>query len=341
MSLPRRWQNMSRIYRRMGTSRQDDKETGKRGKWCPPPRRVWIGLLLSSLLLLSCTSVRPVIKIGLLAPFEGLHRRSGYSALTAMRQAIAEMAPAEVAMMPLALDDAADPAQVERAARKLLQDPDVRALIGPYSPFLAQRIELLVTAHELAWWLPFAVTPAEGFVVPVQQPAWAEPLLAAAAEEAAVLGCQRLIVAGWTPGWPTVTAEQQTAFAIPVLLNEQVSAVAATDAVFWLGPPETGAAYLTSLRAAHPDVPLLLGPQADDPIFAEYTQISGPVYLLFWIDDGYAQWRQQNALPPTAYLTYRATQQAIGQLLGQPAPQPPAWRIEIMPLRKEEAPYPL
>lgn len=338
MSLPRRWRNMSRIYRRMGTSRQGDKATGRLGKWCPTPRLVWIGLLLSSLLLLSCTSVRPVVKIGLLAPFEGLHRRNGYIALTAMRQAIAEMAPAAVAIMPLAVDDGADPAQVERAARKLLQDPDVRALVGPYSPPLAQQIQSLLAAKQVAWWLPFAVTPADGFVVPTQQQEWAEPLLAAAAEKAVALGCQRLLLAGWTPGWPTVTAAQQTAFAIPVLLSEQVTAVVATDAVFWLGPPEAGAAYLTSLRAAHPNVPLLLGPQADDPIFAEYTQISGPVYLLFWIDDGYAQWRQQNAQPPTAYLTYRATQQAIGQLLGQPTPQPSAWRIEVMPIDKGDAP---
>lgn len=337
MFLLRPWPNMSRICGRMGISRQGDRKTGRLERY-PTLGVVWSGLLLFSLLLLSCTSVRPVIKIGLLAPFEGLHRRSGYSALTAMRQAIMELAPGEVAIMPLAVDDAADPAQVERAARKLLQDPDVHALVGPYSPFLAQRIESLLTSHEVAWWLPFAITPSDGFVIPAQQRAWAEPLLLAAVEEAVALGCQRLLLAGWTPGWPTITAEQQPTFAVPVLVNEQVSAVASTDAVFWLGAPEAGAAYLTSLRATHPNVPFLLGPQADDPIFAEYTQSRGPVYLLFWIDDGYAQWQQQNTLPPTAYLTYRATQQAIGQLLGQPAPQLPAWRIEVMPINEGEAP---
>lgn len=323
----------------MGISRQGDRETGRLGKWCPTPRPVWPGLLLFSLLLLSCTSVRPVVKIGLLAPFEGLHRRSGYGALTAMREAIAEVAPAGVAIMPLALDDAADPGQVERAARKLLQDPDVRALVGPYSPALAQQIEPFLTAHDVAWWLPFAVTPEVGFVVPAQQREWAKPLLAAAVEEAIARGCRRLIVAGWTPGWPMLTVQQQqTAFTLPVLLNEQVTAVVPTDAIFWLGAPEDGARYLTDLRAVHPHVPFLLGPQADDPVFAELTQISGPVYLLFWIDEGYEQWRQQNTQPPTAYLTYRATQQAIGQLLGQPAPQRQAWRIEAMPMSEGKAP---
>ena len=298
-----------------------------------------ISFLLLSIVLTSCTAIRPVIKIGLLAPFEGLHRRSGYVALRAMREAIAEVAPAEAVIMPLALDDAADPVQVARAARKLLQDPDVRALIGPYSPALAQQIEPLLTAHTVAWWLPFAVTPADGFVVPSRQREWAAPLLVAAAEQAVALGSQRLIVAGWMPGWSTVTTTQpQPAFALPVVLNAQVTAVAPTDAVFWVGTPEAGAVYLTDLRAVHPHVPFLLGPQADDPIFAEHTQISGPVYLLFWTDEGYEEWRQQHHAPPTAYLTYRATQQAIARLLDQPLPHPQSWRIETVPVVEGEVP---
>lgn len=345
MSLPKPWPNMSRICGRMGINR---KAIERRSDWkkqrvptgyqtkIVQAFRLSLSFLLISIVLTACTAIRPVVKIGLLAPFEGLHRRSGYVALTAMRQAIAEVAPSAIAVMPLAIDDAADPMQVERAARKLLLDPDVRALVGPYSPLLAQQIEAIMTAHAVPWWLPFAVTPDEGFVVPAQQQAWAEPLLAAAAQEAFALGRRRLVVAGWTPGWTPIPAAQPTAFAIPVVRHEQVADVEATDAIVWLGSPEAGAVYLTTLRAAHPDVPFLLGPQADDPIFAEQTQISGPVYLLFWIDEGYEEWQQQNTLPPTAYLTYRATQQALRQLLGQPAPQQQAWHIAALPISADE-----
>lgn len=302
--------------------------------------RLSIICFLVSCFLTSCTAVRPVVKIGLLAPFEGLHRRTGYVALTAMRQAIAEAAPAEFAIMPLALDDGSDPAQVERATRKLLQDPTVRALVGPYSPLLAQPIAPLMAASGLAWWRPFAVTPSDGFVVTEPKSDWAEPLLAAAAEQAVAVGSRRLVLAGWTPGWPALQAEELAkALAMPVLISDAVAVVEPADAVFWLGSPERGAVYLTALRAYAPHVPFLLGPQADDPIFVEHTQLSGPVYLLFWLDDGYEQWRsQQRMAPPIAYLTYRATQQAIAQMLGQPLPQRQSWRIAAIPVVKAAVP---
>lgn len=292
------------------------------------------------LCLPSCTAVRPVVKIGLLAPFEGLHRRTGYVALTAMRQAIADAAPAEFAIMPLALDDGADPAQVERATHKLLQDPAVRALVGPYRPALAQQIAPLMAASGLSWWLPFAVTSSDGLGRLAHNSAWTAPLVVAAAEQAVALGCQRLVLAGWASGWSTFGTEQrQQPLTLPVLISDQIAAVEPTDAILWLGASETGAAYLRALRADEPYVPFLLGPQAADPIFAEHAQLSGPVYLLFWLDDGYELWRQQHGeQPPLAYLTYRATQHAIAQLQGQPVPQSQSWRIATRPLVKGEMP---
>ena len=350
MSLPRRWPSMSRTCARMGISSR--KAPAQWSNWgskqaftlakqkIAQSLRLSIVCFLVSCFLTSCTAVRPVVKIGLLAPFEGLHRRTGYAALTAMRQAIAEAAPAEIAIMPLALDDGADPAQVERATRKLLQDPAIRALVGPYSPFLAQPIAPLMAASGLAWWRPFAVTPSDGFSVAESKSDWAEPLLAAAAEQAVALGGRRLVLAGWTPGWPTLQAEQLgQALAMPVLISDAVAIVEPADAVFWLGSAEMGAVYLTALRAYAPPVPFLLGPQAADPIFAEHAQLSGPVYLLFWLDDGYEQWqRQQRTAPPIAYLTYRATQQAIAQMLGQPLPQRQSWRIAAVPVDKAAVP---
>ena len=349
MSLPRRWPSMSRTCARMDISRQALARLRAWGNKCvltlgkqkiAQLRSLSIICCLLSVCLTSCTAVRPVVKIGLLAPFEGLHRRTGYVALTAMRQAIAEAAPAEIAIMPLALDDGADPAQVERATRKLLQDPAVRALVGPYSPFLAQPLAPLMAASGMTWWRPFAVTPSDGFIGAEPKSDWAEPLLAAAAEQAVAIGGRRLVLAGWTPGWPTLRVEQlEKVLSIPVLISDEVAVVEPADAVFWLGSPEMGAVYLTALRAYAPHVPFLLGPQADDPIFVEHTQLSGPVYLLFWLDDGYEQWRsQQRVASPIAYLTYRATQQAIAQMLGQPLPQRQSWRIAAVPIVKGAVP---
>ncbi len=288
-------------------------------------------LLLLALILVSCTSVRPVIKIGLLAPFEGLPRRSGYTALTAMRQAIADFAPAGVAIMPLAVDDTGDVAGMKRAVDKMLQDEAVRAIIGPYSLPLAQQLQPAMIATGLPWLMPLVIDPGQGFVIPDQAGEWAMPLWAAAAAAAQRQGCERLILAGWPTGWPALTDTQaNNVFGLPVLVSDQLATIQSQDAIFWGGAPETGAAYFSALRTQFPNVPFFLGPQADSPIFAELTRITGPVYWLFWLDDGYEQWRIQSATPsPIAYLTYRATQQAIAASLGQSSSSNHSWRVAV------------
>jgi len=297
-----------------------------------------IFLLLICFILTSCTSIRPVVKIGLLAPFEGSQRRSGYAALTAMRQAIADSAPAAVAIMPLALDSGADPAGIERAARKLLQDKAVRAIVGPYTPLLVQPMAALVMPTGLPWLVPFAVNPTHGFIIPDVAGAWALPVLTAAAEQAAALGRQRLVLAGLAPEWPQLTpAQAESLFALPLLVEPNPT-IESTDAVFWLGNAEDGANYFTVLRNHFPDVPFLLAPHADELVFSEQAQISGPVYLLYWHDDGYASWRiHYPGQPPIAYLTYRATQSTIAQHIGQPLREKQSWRVQTVLIDSDKA----
>ncbi len=291
-------------------------------------------LLLSCLLLVTCSSVRPVIKIGLVAPFEGLHRQSGYMALAAMRQAIADFAPANVVIMPLAMDDTADANDAQRAVRKMLQDEAVGALVGPYNLALAQSVQPELAATGLPWLLPFVIDPIQGFVLPDAAGSWALPLVSATAEAAQQQDAARLIVAGWSATWPIWgDAPEGRDFALPVLVSDDVAVLQPQDAILWLGAPETGAAYLATLRTQFPAIAVFLGPQADSPIFSELVQITGPVYSLVWLDDGYEQWRMQNpAYAPMAYLTYRATAQAIAASLDQPLPPVSAWRVEILPL---------
>ena len=94
-----------------------------------------LGWLLSSCAGLGST--RPVVKIGLVAPFEGLHRHLGYDVLYAVKLAVRECnAAGGVAgyMVELvALDDGNDPAQAPLQARKMIVDTDVMGVIGHFS----------------------------------------------------------------------------------------------------------------------------------------------------------------------------------------------------------------
>jgi len=277
------------------------------------------------LLLVSCTSVQPVIKIGLLAPFEGLHRRTGYAALAAMRLAIAET-PSTVAVLPLALDEGANAQQAQRAVKKLLVSTDVGAVIGPISPSLFPAVAELQPQPAFPWYVPFAPAQADASALSLPAQAWLAPLLRAVAIAEATRGTQRLVVAGGADG-PVITSVPP-AFALPLLHSEEVEQVRAGDAIFWLGSPEAAAIYLQALRMRTSAVPFWLGPQGDDPVFAEQAALTHAVSLVTWLDDDYLAWSQSHAITsPRAYLTYRATVQAITQINDRTSPTVPTWRI--------------
>ncbi len=99
---------------------------------------VSLSLLLA---ITGCTfpgSTLPVIKIGLVAPFEGRYRSIGYEAIYAARLAIREINATGglngYRIELVALDDRGDPDQAIEAARKLTIDPQVIAVIGHYRP---------------------------------------------------------------------------------------------------------------------------------------------------------------------------------------------------------------
>jgi ABC-type branched-subunit amino acid transport system substrate-binding protein len=111
--------------------------------WFPrPPRLRW--WLFLSVALLSCRApealIPPpppqVIKIGLVAPFEGRYRYIGYDAIYAARLAVREInAQGGVAGRRLELvayDDRSNSQLAARAAYNLTVDPDVLAVVGHY-----------------------------------------------------------------------------------------------------------------------------------------------------------------------------------------------------------------
>ncbi|MGQ0600780.1 MAG: ABC transporter substrate-binding protein [Anaerolineales bacterium] len=91
-------------------------------------------LTVHCLLLTACAVTRPVVKVGLVAPFEGRYREIGYEVIYAARLAVREAnaagGVAGYSIELLALDDAGDPEMAVEQARKLATDPQVVGVVG-------------------------------------------------------------------------------------------------------------------------------------------------------------------------------------------------------------------
>lgn len=105
---------------------------------CPDTRHAVCAISLL-FLLTGCTfpgTVRPTVKIGLVAPFEGRYRYVGYDVIYAVELALQEAnqqdGVAGYGVELVAYDDLADPIVAVEQARKLDVDPDVVGAIGHF-----------------------------------------------------------------------------------------------------------------------------------------------------------------------------------------------------------------
>ena len=101
--------------------------------------------MLSALVFLivvaGCTfpgSVKPTVKIGLSAPFEGLYRDLGYEALHAVRMAVRERNAeggigGRFLVELVALNDLNEAEEAAEQARKMAVDPDIMGVLGGFS----------------------------------------------------------------------------------------------------------------------------------------------------------------------------------------------------------------
>ncbi len=92
-------------------------------------------VLLCMVLATACIQVTPrVVKIGLVAPFEGRYREIGYDVIVAARLACREWAQqysdTQLVFELVAYDDQGDPTLAIEQARKLIADPLVAIVIG-------------------------------------------------------------------------------------------------------------------------------------------------------------------------------------------------------------------
>lgn len=118
-------------------------------------------LLILFLLIAGC-GFRParVVKIGLLAPFEGERRVLGYHLLPVARGATPETVDGR-RIEWVVLDTRSDPVIAAERARELLVDPAVLAVIGPILPSTVDAVAPVMAGERVAWW-PLAPEGAAG-----------------------------------------------------------------------------------------------------------------------------------------------------------------------------------
>jgi hypothetical protein len=304
---------------------------------------LWVVVAL--LPLSGCTSVRPIHKIGLIAPFEGLYRQSGYAALEAMRQAIADCTPNGYDVLPLALDDGGDPAQAQRAAQKILVDPSVVAVVGPLLLENVPAVATVITpTATVPWLLPSLLAPSGDFAI-----ASANASLQAQVEYvAAAAAAERVLLLGLPEEWPWPIDT-----AVPTLRVDDLESALATaterDAMLWLGQPHVGATWFAALRAQEPDASFWLANQAGMDVFAAHAAADNTLggedhqvtHWLLWIDSEYNQRLQpdDSAIQPNEvvrYSTYRATCAALYALENGHSAAPSTWQIQSQPVQYDD-----
>ncbi len=120
-------------------------------------RLLTLTALVGSLLLAAgCYgSTPPVVKLGLIAPFEERYREDGYVALAAARSAVqARNAAGGVAgyqVMLVALNDNGRPDEARQRAANLAIDGDVLGVIGPLHGDAAAAAAPILAAEGLPW----------------------------------------------------------------------------------------------------------------------------------------------------------------------------------------------
>lgn len=227
----------------------------KNSSWRAILRAIWHSFLLFILLCTGCLppALPRIIKIGLVAPFEGQHRDIGYDAIYAARLAVREInAAGGVAGWNLELvayDDRADPDMAQAAARNIAVDPDVVAVIGHYRQ---TSTEAAADIYREAG-VPLIVVG--GWLTPTNAPVWhlmPPPEEVASAMVAVTHTLDPSTVAVWGNG--PLSDALETAIATygyqRVPANSLEEATVLPDVIFSTLPPVETATRITEWRAA-------------------------------------------------------------------------------------------
>ncbi len=154
--------------------------------------RIWVVVWVILLVVAGCAmpaGAAPVVKIGVIAPFEGIGRPLGYAILPIVRadlaQANADGLLGRYRVALVVLNDDLDPASAAAQARVLAQDPDVMAVLGPFSEdAAAAAVPLLAQAGIPTLLAAPAATPSPSLRSLCPAPAAIQAALRAAAPDA-------------------------------------------------------------------------------------------------------------------------------------------------------------
>jgi ABC-type branched-subunit amino acid transport system substrate-binding protein len=127
--------------------------------------------LFALALLAACSanpiSTAPVVKIGLVAPFEGRQRDVGYDVIYAARLAVREWnqtaGPHDYRVELVALDDGGDPQRAPQMARTLTLDEGVLGVVGHWHAETTAAAREIYQEAELAF---IAADPADSSAAP-------------------------------------------------------------------------------------------------------------------------------------------------------------------------------
>jgi hypothetical protein len=188
--------------------------------------------VILALVLSACSAAgdaAPVVKIGLIAPFEGLGRASGYTVLPVIQDAITAAnssgAFGEYRVGLVALNDGSSGLEAAAQAQALALDPEIVAVLGPWSAATAETAAPVLTNEHVPVVLgaPAASIPGSVNVCP-HVAVLADVLLARAVE-----------------GRPEGTASENVAIAGPE--NALASALGLLAPAAWRQPSEADSAW--------------------------------------------------------------------------------------------------
>lgn len=205
----------------------------------------------------SCTSTQPTVKIGLVAPFEGVHRALGYEVLYAVKLALqernAESGVGGYGVELVALSDDGQAASVSRQIQALAADPGIVGTLGPWQAATAEVATPAFARTGLPALVPAALPDAVLHAAPGVYRLYAGDGALARTLAASVPATATWTFDGQAPGWSA--ALQRTA---------ANSGTGATVVVL-TGDGESVARVLTDGLCQN-GVTCLAGPAAQEPV---------------------------------------------------------------------------
>ena len=249
-----------------------------------------VGILSLALFLSACVPIgdtAPVVKIGLIAPFEGLGRPLGYAILPEIRSALDDantdgsLGAYRVALV--ALNDELYGAEAEAQARALALDPEVVAVLGPWTGSTLEMATPILASEGIAviGSGPIAASAGLSNVCPGTDALAGAMLARAATGEIIIVGPENALAAALSANapratrWPSDQTIAETPGSTVVVIHTGEAEAAARDLRAWraagwrgtmIGGPDMAQSWFGDLAgsSAEGSLALVCGPVSEE-----------------------------------------------------------------------------